>query len=90
MSIRVKILEAVNYEPTASDSRACFGQLAKRARIVNGVAGPMVHYFPKGRQPELRDDVAADFINRGVAEAITVDSIIDVSREEILKDVVQI
>ena len=79
--MRVRILDATKYEPVSGDARSCFGQLAKRAsRIEEEVesedgtkttkvsVGPMEHFFPKGRTPDLRDEVAADFIARGVAE----------------------
>lgn len=66
---RVRILVATDYAPVAGDGRACWGQLANRpSKRDDGKVGPMVTYFPRGRVPELRDDVAADFIARGIAE----------------------
>lgn len=69
MSQRVEILKDINYEPSPNDDRLCFGQLAKRAsKRRGGKTGPMVHYFPKGRTPVLSDEVAADFIAKGIAK----------------------
>lgn len=96
--MRVKILVPTEYEPVASDARSCFGQLATKASQVEvvttaddgtekrqTVVGPMIHYFAKGRTPELRDEVAADFIARGVAEPFDGAPVVELSRDEILK-----
>ena len=45
----------------------------------------MVYYFPKGRTPELRDDVAAEFIADGSAEPFDGEQSIEVSTAEILE-----
>lgn len=79
--MRVTILKETKYEPVSGDARSCFGQLAKRAsrietevvaadgtKTTQSKVGPMEHFFPKGRTPELRDEVATAFIARGVAE----------------------
>lgn len=87
--MRVRILVETEYEPLASDARSCFGQLSTRASVVDGKVGPMVCYFRKGRTPELRDDVAADFIARGVAEPFDGEPVVEVSRDEILTLAVQ-
>lgn len=83
--MRVRILVETEYAPLAGDARSCFGQLATRASIVDGKVGPMVCYFRKGRTPELRDEVAADFIARGMAVPFDGDPVVEVSRDEILE-----
>ncbi len=42
--------------------------MRRASKTKDGKCGPMVYYFPKGRTPVLSEDVAADFIARGVAE----------------------
>jgi len=44
--------------------------------------GPMVHYFPKGRSPELRDEIAAEFIARGVATPFDGEPVRDITDNE--------
>lgn len=83
--MRVRILEDTEYAPVAGDARSCFGQLATRASVVDGKVGPMACYFRKGRTPELRDEIAADFIARGVAVPFDGEQVVEVSRDEILE-----
>lgn len=84
--MRVKILNEVDYTPTASDARSCWGSLQKRpSKGEGGKCGPMVFYFPKGRTPDLRDEAASDFIARGVAEPFDGEQVNEVSTKEILE-----
>lgn len=96
--MRVKILKDVEYEPLRSDARSCWGSLMKKpsrvlyktieqpdgTQVETFKVGPMVFYFPKGRTPELRDEIAAAFIARGVAETFGGDASIEVSMATIL------
>jgi hypothetical protein len=83
--MRVTIISEVEYEPTASDHRSCWGSLHKRPRVMpDGICGPMVYYFPKGRTPDLRDEAAADFITRGVAVAYDNEQVVEQTTTEIL------
>lgn len=90
--MRVRILEEVEYEPSSDDARSCFGQLRKRPARIKGTVtfedgstatvtktGPMVHYFPKGRTPELKEAVAQDFIARGIAEPFDGETVVEMS-----------
>ena len=87
--MRVRILVETEYTPVAGDARSCFGQLATRASMVDGTVGPMVCYFRKGRCPELRDEVAAEFIARGVAEPYVGEQVAELSYEDIMKMAVE-
>ena len=83
--MRVTITKEVEYTPTASDHRSCWGSLHKwPSKLPDGRCGPMVFYFPKGRTPELRDEIAADFITRGVAVAYDQEPSFDKTTAEIL------
>lgn len=83
--MRVKILEEVDYTPTTSDGRSCWGSLQKRpSKGEDGKCGPMAYYFPKGRTPELRGEIAGDLITRGMAEPFDGEPIKEVSTKEIL------
>ena len=95
--MRVTITKEVEYTPTASDHRSCWGSLHKRPSVGEktttndagtetkvSCVGPMVFYFPKGRTPELRDEIAVDFIARGVAVPFSDEPTIDKTTTEIL------
>ena len=83
--MRVTIISEVEYEPTVSDHRSCWGSLHKRPRVMpDGICGPMVYYFPKGRTPELPDNIASDYITRGVAVAYDGEQVVDQTTTEIL------
>ena len=83
--MRVTITKEVEYTPTASDHRSCWGSLHRKpGACVDGKCGQMVYYFPKGRTPELRDEIAAGFIARGVAVPFSDEPTIDKTTTEIL------
>lgn len=92
----VQVIRATDYKPAADDSPRCFGQLRLRPtlREVESIAkdgsacaksecGPMVMYFPKGAKPELKPDVAAQFLASGDAIAIDRSPVLFVSRDAI-------
>lgn len=95
----VRILKPTDYTPTANDSPRCYGQLRYRRNetVVETVqedgtkttekhVGKMVLHFPKGATPDLRDEVATQFIADGAAEATGEAPPVFVSRDEILKE----
>ena len=83
--MRVTIISEVEYEPTASDHRSCWGSLHKRPRVMpGGICGPMAYYFPKGRTPELPNYIASDYITRGVAVAYDQEQVVEQTTTEIL------
>ena len=83
--MRVTIISEVEYEPTASDHRSCWGSLHKRPRVMpDGICGPMAYYFPKGRTPDLPDDIAVEYITRGVAVAYSNEQVVEQTTTEIL------
>lgn len=84
--MRVTIIDEVEYTPIASDHRSCWGSLHRRpGSAVDGKCGPMVYYFPKGRTPELRDEIAAKFIADKVAVPFDDEPTIDKTTAEILE-----
>jgi len=83
--MRVTIISEVEYEPTANDHRSCWGSLHKRPKVMpDGICGPMAYYFPKGRTPDLPDDIAVEYITRGVAVAYSNEQVVEQTKNEIL------
>ena len=83
--MRVTIILEVEYTPTTSDHRSCWGSLHRKPGAdVDGKCGPMVYYFPNGRTPELPDNIAADYITRGVAVVYDGEQVVDQTTTEIL------
>jgi hypothetical protein len=83
--MRVTITKEVEYTPTTSDHRSCWGSLHRKPGAdLDGKCGPMIYYFPKGRTPELRDEIAEEFIACGVAESFRDEPTIDKTTTEIL------
>jgi hypothetical protein len=44
----------------------------------------MTYYFPKGRTPDLPDDIAVEYITRGVAVAYQNEQVVEQTTTEIL------
>lgn len=96
--MQVRILEDTGYTPRANDSPKCVGQLRRRpgcklvefvaadgSKIIREEVAPMEWCFRKGATPDLADDVAQDFIARGIADPMpNADEVSFVSTREIL------
>lgn len=81
----VRILKETPYTPAKDDSPRCYGQLRMRATWQDGTAeapdgkkfgikirGEMERYFPVGATPDLKNEVAAQFITDGAAEVCDI------------------
>lgn len=82
----VRILKETPYTPAKDDSTRCYGQLRMRATWQDGTAegsdgkkfgikirGGLERYFPVGATPDLKNEVASEFITAGRAEACDLD-----------------
>lgn len=71
----VRILKPIAYEPHPGEPRRTFGQLLCRPRTDGVKSGRMEHFYPKGRTPDVREDVAREWIAQGIAEPFTMDAV---------------